>query len=335
MYIIFFLLLSDCFSAIPTVEGLFRNGNNQKVAGKIAIISAFVTNLEDKDALNEMISSQKRPEEMEGHYVKMIFSKVNEEKFQILQGIYDSGKMDEKSLIEVHFISHIIKKIKKEPQLSRSLFYSLMLMYAFNDSVGIKKLFKKYSEDFKENKKIMNQDKVRLYNDFRNYLLTLKQNKDLKNELVSPLRPRNEKDRKKVDTLINSSLYKDTGHVKLVRRENRFFWEVNMKKAQALFTNEKYRLHYLQVHSPDGDVEVNAGDYFLSSGNYELPRILLFRDEFFKYTHLRMINMRVYDKLRRNIPEMARKYRKKLAERKEKDSDIKEVSPVFIFYHSS
>ena len=333
MHTVLLLLLSNCFSAIPTVEGLFRNGNNQKVAGNISILSAFVTNLEDEDALKEMASSKKSPEQREGQYVKLIFFRVNEEKFQILQGLYDSAKMDEKSLIEVNFIPHILKKTKKEQKLSRSLFYSLMIMFAFNDSTGIKKLLKKYNNGFKENKEIMNKDKTRLYNDYRNYLLALKKNKDLKNELVSPFRPQDEKEREKADKLLSSSMYKNTGHVKLVRRNNRFFWEVNLRKAHALFTNEKYRLHYLQLHSPDGEVEVNAGDYFLSNGNYELPKILIFKDEFFRYIHFRMINMRVYDRLKRNLPTMARDYKKKLAKRKDKDSDIKEVSPVSIFYH--
>ena len=332
MHTILFLFLSNSFSAIPTVEGLFRNGNNQNVVGNISILSAFVTNLEDKDALEDLKLSRKKPEEMEGQYVKWIFSRVNERKFQILQSVHDSGKMDKKSLIEVNFISHILNKTKKEPKLSRYLFYSLMIMFAFNDSTGIKALLKKYNDDFKANKEIMNQDKINLYNNYRNYLLTLNQNKGLKNELVSPLRPQDESEKERVNKLINSSMYKNTGHVKLVRRKDRFFWEVSLRKTNALFTNEQYRLHYLLLDSPDGEVEVNAGDYFLSNGNYELPRVLIIKDEFFRYTHLRMINMRVYNKLRKNLPQMARDYKRELAERKEKES-LKEVSPVFIFYH--
>ncbi|MCY4524244.1 MAG: hypothetical protein OXB84_05860, partial [Halobacteriovoraceae bacterium] len=271
-----FLLISNCYSAIPTVEGLFRSGSNKKIAGKIVILSAIVNKFDEEGDLKELNAPGKNLEETEGQYVKWIFSRVNEQKIQVIQSLYDSNKMNKQSIIETFFIPHITKKVQKEPQVSRALFYSLMLMYAFNDSIGMKKLFQQYSNDFKENKEIMNQDKINLYNKYRNYLITLNKNSDLKDKLVSPLRPKNEKEREKVDKIINSSMYEDTGQVKLTRKNNRFFWEVTLKNAYALFTNEEYRLKHLQLEFPNGDAEVKAGDYSLINGHYALPRILLF-----------------------------------------------------------
>ena len=333
MPLILFLLSSISLAAIPTVEGLFRNGNSKTVTGNIALFTSMVLVSEDESLLKKSIAGSLSTEEFKnagGHYMKFIFFKENERKINVLQVVYDSVSMNDSAISGVYFIPDLMKEMRKDQRASRSLFYSLMMMYGFNNSSGVRSVFKKYSEDFKANSEIMNQEKLKLYNTYRNYLRVLKKNNELKNELISPLRPKGIKEQKRINRLISTSMYKDTGHVSLIRDQNRFLWEVKMKNTRAVFSTEDHRLQWLFLNSPNGHVEVKTGDYF-SFGGHDLPRALFIKDEVFKNFYLRILKARYYEKLRKTLPELTNDYMKKFKLRKIDPDDIPlEIS---LFYY--
>ena len=291
------------FSAIPTVEGLFRNGNNRDIQGKIFVIQAVISSLESERALETLEALKGEGQQL---HIKMIFSKRRKGKMGMLQLLYDSSSMKGEHLREVFFAPHILSKMKKDDRPSRLLFYSLILMYSFNDSTGIKALFKRYVGDFRSNDEIMDRNKIALYQRYRNYLLAIKKDKSLKKELISPLRPGDRREREKVRKLITSPMYKDINALKLIRQGNQFYWQVRLGQLNALFSNETHSLKSLTLRTPRGTVQVKAGHYTLLNKRYEWPHILLFRDEFFKFTHLQITKVKVYNTLSKRLFQLAK-----------------------------
>ena len=145
------LFLSVTINAsIPTTEGLFRNGNNADVAAGLilvkAMVSTEVSNMLMEKPMAELTEGQEQKamtdeEAPKNYFVKFLLSAEQEERVQLIQVIYSSGKMKDSEILNVRFFSNLKDKILKSPT-RLALFYSLLSSFALNRSEEISAFLK-------------------------------------------------------------------------------------------------------------------------------------------------------------------------------------------------
>jgi hypothetical protein len=265
--IILFGLLISSFSlsaAIPTMEGLFRNGANENIAGNLVVFDLLVT---------EQPKIQETEEKPKENFLKLVFFQEEDRSIKLFQFQYSDSQMSDKKIAHFTKVSNLFSKIKSDSKPERAIFYSILNMIGLNYSNSITYLLKKYNQDFKYNREIINGEKMALYRGYRNYLAE----KD-KSSMQSPLNPLKPEEKLKVDELMKSSMYKSTGNVKLIKRDGDFYWFLDLSRSNALFSNDNHFIKELKILLSKGSIELDFDDYLSLNGTQMVPGQIMFKD---------------------------------------------------------
>ena len=320
LIIMIFLLISTSVlhAAIPTAEGLFRNGQNQDLNGNFVILSFIVEELPNQDLLknnkvsdedNETIRNTVQEKRAAPKYVRLIFSLENEYRLDLLQLEYRDSSFKNDGLVRSIYIPGLLKRVQEDSSLENPFIYSILMMFALNDSRGIISLIKKHEPNFKQNDEIMNDEKLWLLNEYKKYLQTIREDEELKKDLISPLQPTDEEVKGKVNKIMNSNLYKKSENVKLVRHEGAFYWQVALEKMTALFSNEAHRLKELALNTPTGSIIINCGNYILFDGVHELPKIILYKNAQERTFRIKTVALKNFTNSGKKLFERAKDYK--------------------------
>lgn len=324
--------LSICAS-VPSVEGLFRNPNSQEIDGDLIVIKAII----QKDATEE--------QEYSPRYLKFIFSLEGESKVQFLQAEYSSGKMDNQSLTKTLFIRDLMPKIFKDEVLERNLFYSYLVMYGLNSSDGISNILKKYSTNFISNKDALNKDKIELYDRYKKYLMAIRNDETIEEQLTSPMDSEDEEEKKKIQELKSSNMYSNNETLSLGKEGRDFVLNLNLDGVSAKFSNEEHRLLNFKVIKGTAEVETFFADYILFNGRHELPKNILLKDQENNNYNIRFVGFSIFTNKGDNLSKRALKYkenelknRKILADKKTEpvaEGEVKaenlDIKPIIIY----
>lgn len=280
-------LMAAAQAAIPTAEGLFRNGSNHELDGNIALLDLIITEVENKKLLEStpaaspVVGVESAQAVMERNlapprYLRYIFDNLDRG-YKLLQVDYSSNKMVDSNIIDVFATTTLRAKLNDEGYVERQLFYSLLGMYALNRSQEISDFLKKYCPEFKRNNEIINQEKKELYERYKKYLAAINSDASLAEKLENPLKPADEEDQKKVEQIQKSRMYYAEDQVSMVKRGDTFQWKVEFKNVLAYFSNQDHRLKSLNYEVPGASVSVNADNYVLYNGIHSLPKSFMIK----------------------------------------------------------
>ena len=294
--LIFTLLgMNSGMAARPTIEGLFRNGDNAELIGETSIIAFEIESLNtlqpkasestaplDEDELNDSPKPLQllelpatTPSEVpvdEKRYIKLHFRQMANGRTKLLQAEYSGAEMNSSELLQIKKYKNFGRKLAKEERDNTNLFYSLVMMFALNESKPLSRLFKMYNLDFLENREVMNEEKVKLYQRYKEYLTSIKEDKYLKDELVSPMAPEEVEEKTLIQEILSSAMYRSSDRIKLVQQNGDFFWQLSLEKTMALFFNHSHRLQMLHTQFGAKRYVIYCGEYVLYNGVHSLPQ---------------------------------------------------------------
>ncbi len=305
------LISTSTLAARPTLEGLFRNSNSPELEGNFIVIKMMIEEIQNQ-GVDQVLSTEAQDQKipMQPKFYKFIFSTEEERKTQLLQVEYNSNLMKKAGVKRSLYFKNLTQKIKDDVYTERSLFYSLLMMFGLNKSDGMKNILARYGTHFLDNKSLMNEEKVKLMDSYKKYLTAIKEDKTLKEELESPLKPEDIEEKEKVLNLLKEPMYKENESVSLVKDGRKFFWKMNLEKVKASFTNEEHRLTRFELESAEGNILGNFGDYILFDGRHELPKIIVLKDKNNRQFKVRFLSFKNFINKGKNLLERAIDYKK-------------------------
>lgn len=329
--LIFLVLIENlAIASVPTVEGLFRNSSNKDVTAEAVIVSYSI-----EEQQNELIMQKTESEvvsneletEMLKEKTKPIFVKETLYKhsdsntIQSIKYIYNSGEMKTKDLVKFKYSPNYRAKIINEFNINKRLLSSLAMMYLRNDSEIIGTLLKDKGNNYLSNKEILNSDKKKLLETYKEYLISTKEDPDLRAELASPLNPTDLEEKGKVLDLMKKNIYQKTNQVNLVKVQNEFRWKVDLGTIRAEFTNEGHRLKKLYLQS-NGNLEVTTGDHVLFNGIHELPKVIIFKSSNDRVYRIRFLSLKHYQSYKKSFTKAIKNLSKS-------ESEVRESGEVY------
>ena len=332
VFVLFNLFVASqlSFGAFPTAEGLFRNGNNSDLTGNLIIVRLQIEEIENRDLLDnlkilaneEKVSSLEDEEKIPSQFLEFVFSIENEHTVEMIQVNYKKYSMKKASIEKVLYVPNLIRKMRQDSNYERLTFYSMMMMFVLNDSKGFGHLFKKINPAFRLNSEMMFDQKIYLLDKYKKHLAILKNSSDGtgENEISSPLKPEQEEEKERVNEILSKNIYNRSEYIKLIRQDNRFYWQFAMDKINSLFYGDTHRIRHLSLVVPPNTIEVSSGDYILFDGVHELPKKIIFKGVKEKVFNISMIYLRHYTNKGKTAFERYKEYKKNLDENKKLQS---------------
>ncbi|MBL6988914.1 MAG: hypothetical protein ISR65_04015 [Bacteriovoracaceae bacterium] len=333
-----YFTINQTFAAYPTLEGLFRNGSNRELTGNMVVVKLMIskkqiTPMESEGFLEGLIGSENPKVTFTPLNLKLIFSLEHENYVSLLQLKYLDSLMSKGTLFDTAYIPNLFTKIKKDNEsFERSLLYSILMMFALNDSKGFAYILSKHLPSFTLNKEIMSQDKKSLLKRYKHYLMAISDNPDDESELESPLEPNSIDAKKKVQDTMKLNMYKKSEYLNLIRKDNNLFWEVKIEDPKtsfyALFSNSKHRLKELTLQIDDVKYEIYCEDYILFDGIHEFPKMILLKVGENEFFNIRVLAYQEFVNSGKNLRQRTRQYRKILAENKKSPEKFMQPVPI-------
>lgn len=295
-YFILMIAYINCFAAVPTVEGLFRNSQNPDIEDSLAVLTiraqvetlSTKTESEDNEEKNEV-----EQEKADFSYYKYLFDNSDLKLNRVLISKYDNSEMPMAELKGLEVRKDITEvKENEEIKFEKRFINSILSMYGMNSSKMMSQIFKKYSGNFLTNEEVLNADKKELLNQYKEYLVkkneydkklknlkesgALEQGEELKpeDEPKSPLVSEEEEEKTRIQNLISESMYKKGQHLKLVREGRDYYWDLEFNNLWARFTNENHELKKLKLNVEGREIEVLPHEIVTYAGKYRVPKTI-------------------------------------------------------------
>ncbi len=260
--LLFFLFCFNLYALIPSPESLLRNNNNGFIADKYTSIAFQVKAID----LSGKVEAET--------YFKFLFENGDPKRASLLQTEFESLQMEESKVVEARSFSSLDKIVLSDKSPARKLFYSLMHSLGTNDASIFARSLRSLDSSFPLNAEILNQEKLRLLENQKRYLYSVKRDTSLKEKSFSPLNPESEEERAKVQELLRQSTYKDTGLVSLEKVQDRYYFALKTNLVSGLFSAIDYRLHKLEVKHEEEVYSFENTNYILFDGTHEYPKLI-------------------------------------------------------------
>lgn len=244
------------FSAVPTVEGLFRGaGNSDITAEGVQFAYVLAKELEDNEEL--------ATDELTKVYVKITTSKEKNRDMVLTQEVfkYENDKIGER--LSIKYIPQLKKYIKEIPVEERRIFLAILLSLAKNESIYISSFLADTNTDYVENSMAMDKERFALLDEYKRKLVVKKEMKELEVE---------EEKLKEYREALQKSLFLRRKSVTLNRRDKNFYWDVSLSNFNAKFEVNTLQMKELQFMNENRKVFIGFNDYILFNGLHTLPR---------------------------------------------------------------
>lgn len=268
---------------MTTPEGLFRNPGSAVINGNMVAIRMSFDEIRGQDAqkvgdLNSNVQAAVVNDEKDlrvKNFVKFIFSSHQEGRIDLIQIFYTDASFDNSSVYKVNYFNNLEQKILADKDPLRELLYGLIVSYSLNSSVAMNHIMKKYVPDYKTNLELINVEKKVLYDKYKQYLFAVKDDKDLKESLPSPMRPAEVEDKERVKELLKKSMFLDSKNISL-ERTSRGHFQIKMEypNFKALFENDTHRLRELVLTKDEIPYEIKVNQYISLNGVQTLPQYI-------------------------------------------------------------
>lgn len=329
------LMTINLQAAIPTMEGLFRNGINPDIVQDLAVLVVKMKNI--KTAQVEVENDIEKIAVDNSKYYKILYNNTSQGPQDVIIATYKNANLDETELVAVKSYRNEKEMIGSSPVLHKKLTMAILNMFALNSSNGISTVLKELDNEFMTNKEMVNNDKKELLEKYRKFLIAKKEYdhkiKEMKknganiNEMekvsapLSPMQPESAEEKTELNQIMSNSLYVPNKMIKLVKDGSDFFWVLQTEKINARFKNDTHMLKVLKINSDTGEYVVLPHEYATYQGEYLLPKKIEIKSEFVQ-SELEIQNYYLLNSKNKNFSDRIEEYKKLL------DKDKKVANPV-------
>jgi len=316
---------TTAFSYTPTVESLFRNGNNVDV-GSNTIVGTL------------KIERKIKPEQMEllkefpiRSAVKVLFGNEREDRSKFIQIDYLDGIISNNTMSKIHYTPRLsLKNLSfTDQQIEGRVFYATLAVLLNNNPDLMMGMLKSLGSEIKTNEKSINSDLNSTLGNYKNYLKKVSEIEDeeLLAEIENPLKPEADEDKKIVKDILKKPFFEKSPYVFRVRENNKFYWDINEPKIYARFDAETHRLLKLSIKTESGDIDLTFYNYILFNGQLEFPEIIYLKDLAGDMYEIKMKKIYSIKDTTESFNKRFQNYKKALKE----NTDIKvQIKPHFI-----
>ncbi len=314
----FLLLLQNAFAYVPTVESLFRRGNNPDIttnavllAGKVMLVNPYA----------------EKKEQMEGQpmWVKWVYNITPQGKLKLTQLIYKAASMTEASLVDKTFIADLTpRSFSDSPEGNeRGLFLALLNSLLINDGSFMVDYLRSRGATVRLNADIINRDKRALLARYRAWLMRTKGGRAGGGE-ESPINP--SQNAEAVEQLMNQPMYEDTKHVTLARYQGEPAWVVKSEGFEAWVGDTNREVKQLIQKSAASDTDIQCKDYILFNGTQSFPRQILVKSQQDQFWQIDFMTIRPFNESGAELLSRLRRHDQILQQKREALS-----RPAFLF----
>lgn len=274
-FLAFFLSLS-AFAYVPTVESLYRFGGNPDVTANAAVISLVVRKIDAAQKADDSLLREKTGEE----FYRIYLTKAGSDTLKITQVRYTDGSFSDNSIDHKiyypNFTPHTLKPSLE--QMEKGLFYTLLHSMIFNNGSQLISYLKTLGVPVRHNADLINREKIEYLASYKRYLKSIGQNRAARKTEVNPLRPEDAAARERVESVMNESMYVDTGHVRLGKDEGKVAWLVTAGPFESVHAYDSRAVQKYKFKSAAGEYIVQARDFWMPNGTHFFPKYFLIRD---------------------------------------------------------
>jgi hypothetical protein len=274
------LTINTAFAYTPTVESLFRHGSNPEVTTNALSLSFSV-----KDLGNAEIAQ----------FYKVFFDVFDQQTLKVSQTTYNSDSFSEGSLLKKVYHSQLSAVNFKNQPVDKGLFYSLLHSIILNDGAFMVDYLKLSGVPVKHNSELLNDEKIALMKEYRNYLVAINNDRSLKKTLHSPLKPESDQGQERANRLMNEPMYKDTEQVKLSSYEGKPAWLAQATGFEAYFSYEERRPLKIRLKTSTGEIEIQCLDYWRPDAAHAIPKKMIIKTSKGEMFQVETLSLRYYN----------------------------------------
>lgn len=332
--ILVLVFVKSAYSAVPTMEGLFRNGVNPDIVQDLAVLVVKQVNNKLEDG--QVVKPENEETVINEQFYKILYNNSAQGPQDIILAAYSNANLEDDNLISVKIYKNEKDMIANTGLFQKKITVAILNMFALNSSVSISNVLKEIDEEFMTNKEMVNKDKKELLEKYKRFLLAKKEYdqkmKDLKKNganveemeklsmPMSPLNPENVDEKNELNQIMANSLYVPNKMIKLVKDGSEFFWVLQTQKISARFKNDSHLLKILKINNELGETIILPHEYATYQGEYLLPKKIEIRSREIE-SILEVQNYYLLNSKNKNFSDRIEEYKKILE--KEKSSRIK------------
>lgn len=252
----------------PTVESLFRNGNNIDIGKNTIIANLKITKKAEaeQETGTNPIMSQAFPQQI----IKLYINNEIEEQPKLIQVNFNSMKIEDEEIATVLYRpSYEVGKLGfTEENIEGKFFYAILASVFNNDGTQIVKFLKMQGVPVKFNTEMINIEKLQLLQRYSQFLAL----KDSDSNIKNPLKAEDPEKQSIIDRLMRSSFYNRSPYVTAEREGESFFWLIKTSNFEAKIADDTRQLQYAKFNGPAGEIKIIFSEYLISGSNFETPR---------------------------------------------------------------
>lgn len=272
-----FLLLSfvtmNSSASVLTLESMLRHGSNVDLDGKLVNGKFTVSKVSEQRLEADQVQSTI----FNNFAIQWVGHKDSEKPDQLMLLKYKASRFSSAELANMVSARLSSFQSKIMPGVYEGLYLSVISSLLRNDGSTFIKYLKSIGIDVSMNKELLNVEKQKLLNSYKEYL---KQNKENEGEIAleNPLSPKDPEEAKKVKELLKESFYMPTPGFKLVKRGTSFSWIFERDTVFMEF-NFEHQLKKVEIKTELGSYGVYCGPYQSYPGDVVFPEYIMFKLE--------------------------------------------------------
>ncbi len=266
-FIIITLIFSNLSSAhIPTIDSLFRNGNNTNIENKTVVARIYVQEVKRTDAELE-------DAEVKSSSVKLLMRKNDKERVNFIQVDYRNKSFAPEFINALKVNSNLTSFLKGQ-LLETKLFYSLLESLLVNSSRSMINTLHEFDKNIKPNKQNINKEQANLLYQYKKYLKAVAEDNA---DVVNPLVGADSAHQEKIKNILGMNFINDGVKVQRVFQDKKFYLTYKEDDLFLKFDNSTHRLLNLKYETENGSVEFEISNYASFSSNIEFPEQIIFK----------------------------------------------------------
>ena len=306
--IVSLLLISwSAIGYVPTVEGLFRHGNNPDVTTNALVLSASIT------PHNPFAEKTENP--VSPLWVKWIYNVTPHGKLKLTQLLYSSAAMNEASLLDKIYVAELSPKSFTAANTEKGLLLALLNSMLINDGSFMIDFLQHHGVSVAANTEILNQEKTALLYRYRAWLAQTKGGRAAGAE-ESPLNPSNPTERERVSRLMNSSMYLDSGKVSLSRYQGEPAWQIRTESFEAFVDDAKREVRQVVLRQSNGEIDITCHNDLLINGTHRMPKYLIIKTTLDQHYNVSFISLRHFNESQSELLNRLQKYDQVLSQKR-------------------
>ncbi len=318
--VIIVLFSLNAYSYVPTVESIFRNGNNPDMTQNAAMVTLKITPvnpLAEKGEQAQGVST----------WVKLVYHIGGGGRIKLSQLTYKTSSMVDSSADSKVFFSELSpNSFDQSIEMSeRGLFYSLFNSLIINDGSFITQFLKTRGINVSLNSEIINQEKKHLLERHKSWLVKTKGGRQVEGD-ESPLSPSSPIEKERVNQIMALPMYASNGQVSLVRFAGDAAWNIKADAFEAWVGDSNREIKQMVYRTSSGEAELIARDYINYNGTTPIPRLITFKNTKDQNYTIEPIAVRYFSESGQELVNRLKRYDKEVRASKEPSA-----KPYFIF----